>query len=143
MSAVITTSIGNYKCETNCETTSSCFVSLREIIISLSASAMRCLENADHGSADHGLQCESHPRYKLHSTVISLVLSSLGGQKLVQQICLSSTSHRSSVGQKLGRGTGIVSCPDPLARFGGGLWTRLGMARHDKLTSFPDPDCLV
>ena len=30
MSAVITTSIGNYKCETNCETTSTCFVGLAE-----------------------------------------------------------------------------------------------------------------
>ena len=44
MSAVITTSIGNYKCETNCETTSTCFVGLREIIISLSACAMRVNE---------------------------------------------------------------------------------------------------
>ena len=33
MSAVITTSIGNYKVYINCETTSSCFVSLLEIIM--------------------------------------------------------------------------------------------------------------
>ena len=56
----------------------------------------------------------NHPRYKLLSTVISLVLSSLGGQNLVLHVTSfggggeGGTSHRLSVGQKLGRGTGMA-----------------------------------
>ena len=67
----------------------------------------------------------NHPHYKLHSTVISLVLPS---QKLVLHVVRGAWHWH-----------GIASRPDPLAHFSGvgSLGTRLGMARHDKLTSFP------
>ena len=60
----------------------------------------------------------NYSRYKLHSTVISLVLSSLEGQKVVLHV--ASFVRKSKAGAR--HWHGIVSCPDPLARFrrGGG-----------------------
>ena len=68
----------------------------------------------------------NHPCYKLHSTVMSLVLSSLGGQKLVLHVVLF--VRRSKAGAW--HWHGIVSCPDPLARFFGRVGGSGDETRH-------------
>ena len=64
----------------------------------------------------------NHPHYKLHSTVISLILLSLGGQKLVLHV--ASFVRRSKAGAW--HRHGIASCPDPLAPGGAREETRHG-----------------